>query len=150
MLSTDLSCLDCFFAEGEDEDLLGDHASFINPPSAAAIQTQTSFLSQLFISPLLEGVHSIAAFQVRAGACGSLTPPLFHHPFATNSVMPDTSQGFSAEKCHFPIPRMMGWTLTSLAIGRDKAGSSGHPEFFPLLTFARLLFGSPVCFVLLE
>ena len=104
MLSTDLSCLDCFFAEGEDEDLLGDHASFINPPSAAAIQTQTSFLSQLFISPLLEGVHSIAAFQVRAGACGSLTPPLFHHPFATNSVS-GHRPGLLSRKMPFPHPK---------------------------------------------
>ena len=72
------------------------------------------------------------------------------HRFPTDLVMPETGQGFSTVKCNFPIPRMMGWTQTSLAVGRDKAGSSGRPDFFPLLTFARFLLRSPVCFALLE
>lgn len=103
-----------------------------------------------YICSLLEGVHSIAArwrtaFQARQKPAAPSS-----HQFPTDSAMPEVGKGFSAEKCNFLSPGMMGWPQTSFAVGRDKAGSSWCPDYFPHLIFARFLLGSPACSVFLE
>lgn len=65
-----------------------------------------------FMSSLREGVHGIAA--ARSCRVKKCFPTPFHQLFPMDSVLPETAQGLTAKKCHFPI---RGWNQTSLAVG---------------------------------
>lgn len=115
----------------------------------AAVQTQTSFPPRSF-RPLSWQVCAASLPREERQEPVATSSATFPPPFPTDSVMPQTVQGFSAEKCNFPIPKRVGWTQTLFALGRDKAGSSGCPDVFALLKFDSFLLRSPVRFISLQ